>query len=107
MFRNSRMWGVQIPEKRQIWHERGRQATDRAEIDVCESHGRQERHGNLPAPFRGPWGAQGPKKGPGASGPGPRAQFTLRDCAKRNLRLFLQHQAFLYQKPAALISRPG
>ena len=56
------MWGVQIPEKRQIWHERGRQATDRAEIDVCESHGRQERPGNLPAPFPGPWGAQGPKK---------------------------------------------
>ena len=51
---NSRMWVVQIPEKQGIWHERGRQATDRAETDICESHARQERPGSLPAPFRGP-----------------------------------------------------
>ena len=85
---NRQLWGLENPEKRGIWHERGRQATDRAETDIilCESHARRERPGNLPAPFRGPWGAQGPKKPVTDFGPYPgpfyaagvrEAQFTL------------------------------
>ena len=48
--------------KRGIGHERGRQSTKRAETDIYESPAPQERPRSLPAPFRGPWGPQGPKK---------------------------------------------